>query len=70
MDSVRVFGFPDSKLSTLRVGFSPDQVLNGDIPDKHRFIEQIKEATAKRPKINKQGFCDPCSDQSTIPKKK
>ncbi|EMN54922.1 hypothetical protein LEP1GSC089_0036, partial [Leptospira interrogans serovar Autumnalis str. LP101] len=37
------------------MGFSPDQVLNGDIPDKHRFIEQIKEATAKRPKINKQG---------------
>ncbi|UML82382.1 transposase [Leptospira interrogans] len=70
MDSVRVFGFPDSKLSTLRVGSTPDQVLNGDIPDKHRFVEQIKEAAAMRPNINKQDLCNPCSDPSTIPKKK
>ncbi|EKR19959.1 integrase core domain protein [Leptospira interrogans serovar Grippotyphosa str. UI 12769] len=60
----------NSRPSGVLFGFSPNQVLNGDIPDKHRFIEQIKEAAAKRPKINKQGFCDPCSDQSTIPKKK
>ncbi|EKR73429.1 hypothetical protein LEP1GSC041_3681 [Leptospira noguchii str. 2006001870] len=51
-------------------GFSPDQVLNGAIPDKHRFVENIKEATSKRTKINKQGLCDPCTNPSTIPKKK
>ncbi|EJP14832.1 hypothetical protein LEP1GSC080_2884 [Leptospira interrogans str. FPW2026] len=31
---------------------------------------QIKKAAAMRPKFNKQDLCDPCSDQSTIPKKK
>uniref|UniRef100_UPI000ABD824E DDE-type integrase/transposase/recombinase n=1 Tax=Leptospira alstonii TaxID=28452 RepID=UPI000ABD824E len=60
----------NSRPSGVLFGFSPDQVLNGDIPDKHRFVEKIKEAAAIRPKINKQGLCDPCSDQSTISKKR
>ncbi|WP_061286086.1 hypothetical protein [Leptospira interrogans] len=60
----------NSRPSGVLFGFSPDQVLNGKIPDKHRFIEQIKEAAAKRPNINKQDFCDPCSDPASIPKKK
>ncbi|EQA64283.1 hypothetical protein LEP1GSC062_2009 [Leptospira alexanderi serovar Manhao 3 str. L 60] len=59
----------NSRPSGVLFGFSPDQVLNGAIPDKHRFVENIKEAAAKRPKVNKQNLCDPCSDQSTIPKK-
>lgn len=59
----------NSRPSGVLFGFSPDQVLNGKIPDKHRFIENIKEAASRRPKVNKQNLCDPCSDQSTIPKK-
>nr|WP_236712655.1 transposase [Leptospira weilii] len=58
----------NSRPSGVLFGFSPDQVLNGEVPDKHRFVEQIKEAAAMRPKFNKQDLCDPCSDQSTIPK--
>ncbi|EQA78896.1 hypothetical protein LEP1GSC193_2851 [Leptospira alstonii serovar Pingchang str. 80-412] len=60
----------NSRPSGVLFGFSPDQVLNGEVPDKHRFVEKIKEAAAKRPKINKQGLCDPCSDHSAISKKR
>ncbi|OOV42849.1 transposase [Leptospira kirschneri serovar Pomona] len=59
----------NSRPSGVLFGFSPEQVLNGDIPNKHRFAEQIKEASIKRPTINKQGLCDSCSDPTTIPKK-
>ncbi|XDD49569.1 DDE-type integrase/transposase/recombinase [Leptospira sp. WS92.C1] len=60
----------NSRPSGVLFGFSPEQVLNGAKPDKFRFTEQIKRAASNRPKINKQGLCDPCVDQSTIPKNK
>ncbi|MBE8225273.1 transposase, partial [Leptospira borgpetersenii] len=60
----------NSRPSGVLFGFSPLQVLNGEVPDKHRFVEQIKEAAVIRPKINKQGLCDPCANPSTIPIKR
>ncbi|AKP25010.1 Integrase core domain protein (fragment) [Leptospira interrogans serovar Manilae] len=60
----------NSRPSGVLFGFSPQQVLNGKIPNKHRFIEQIKKAAAMRPNINKQDLCDPCSDTASISKKK
>ncbi|AVQ13353.1 Integrase core domain protein [Leptospira santarosai] len=59
----------NSRPSGVLFGFSPEQVLNGEIPNKHRFVEQIKEAAALRPYINKLDLCDPCSNQSSIPNK-
>ncbi|OLY59895.1 transposase [Leptospira santarosai serovar Guaricura] len=59
----------NSRPSGVLFGFSPEQVLNGEIPNKHRFVEQIKEAAALRPNINKLDLCDPCSNQSSIPNK-
>ncbi|EKR93808.1 hypothetical protein LEP1GSC163_2537 [Leptospira santarosai str. CBC379] len=59
----------NSRPSGVLFGFSPEQVLNGEIPNKHRFVEQIKEAAALRPNTNKLDLCDPCSNQSSIPNK-
>ncbi|MCW3083931.1 MAG: transposase [Bacteroidetes bacterium] len=43
-------------------GLTPQQVLNGEIPDKNRFKEQIKAQKGVRYQKNKSAkFCDVCS---------
>ncbi|TGM89590.1 transposase, partial [Leptospira mayottensis] len=37
----------NSRPSGVLFGFSPLQVLNGEVPDKYRFVDQIKEAASR-----------------------
>lgn len=41
-------------------GYSPNEVLEGAIPDPLRFAKPIKEAASKRPSINKNDPCGSC----------
>lgn len=50
----------NSRPSGVLFGYSPNQVLDGAIPDKHRFGENIKEAASKRPELNKTEACEAC----------
>ncbi|MDI7208878.1 DDE-type integrase/transposase/recombinase [Leptospira santarosai] len=50
----------NSRPSGVLFGFSPEQVLNGAIPDPRRFSKQIKSAAEKRPNINKSESCFLC----------
>ncbi|CAN5757721.1 hypothetical protein BH11BAC7_BH11BAC7_32990 [soil metagenome] len=41
-------------------GYTPMQVLNGAIPDKNRFSQQIKQAKEKRKMNNRKNRCESC----------
>ncbi len=41
-------------------GYNPIQVLNGTIPDKSRFSQQIKQAKQKRTIDNRKNRCQYC----------
>jgi putative transposase len=41
-------------------GLSRNDVLNGEIPDRHRFADQIRQAKENRPAINRSQTCGVC----------
>ncbi|EMO87274.1 hypothetical protein [Leptospira noguchii] len=50
----------NSRPSGVLFGHSPEEVLEGAIPDPLRFSNHIKKAAANRPSINKKEICEIC----------
>ncbi|EMK26112.1 DDE-type integrase/transposase/recombinase [Leptospira kirschneri] len=50
----------NSRPSGVLFGYSPNEVLNGAIPDKHLFADQIKRAASKRSELNRTEACEAC----------
>ncbi|AXR66887.1 DDE-type integrase/transposase/recombinase [Leptospira mayottensis] len=50
----------NSRPSGVLFGYSPNEVLNGAIPDRLLFSEQIKQAASNRPKSNSGDACGSC----------
>jgi len=42
-------------------GYTPSEVLNGSVPDKHKFSAQIAQARKERILKNKEQLCDLCN---------
>ncbi|TGM58276.1 DDE-type integrase/transposase/recombinase [Leptospira adleri] len=50
----------NARPSGVLFGYSPNEVLQGAIPDPLRFSDPIKNAASKRPQVNKVEVCGSC----------